>query len=92
MKNFKLFFFKIFLVTAVAAFSVSCEDGEDGLNGTDGIDGQNDVDGQDGEDGEDFVIEPTIFADKSPTPPLVALKPQFNYVEAYSLISTPETI
>ena len=95
MKTFKLFFFKMLLLVVVGSYIISCEDGEDGLNGIDGQDGQDGqdgVDGQDGEDGQDFVIEETIFADKSPTPPLVAMTPQFNYVKAYSLISSPDVI
>lgn len=34
----------------------------------------------------------TMFANKSGLAPLVALKPQFNFVEAYSLISTTDVI
>lgn len=34
----------------------------------------------------------TIFEDKSGTPPLVAMAPQFNFVKAYSLISTPDQV
>lgn len=82
----------ILCILALSAFSISCEDGEDGQDGTDGIDGVDGQDGQDGEDGDDLTNDPTIFENKSATKPLVALSPQFNYVEAYSLISTPDVI
>ena len=44
------------------------------------------------EDGEEFTPEVIIFEDKSDTPPLVTIAPQFNFVEAYSLISTTDVI
>ncbi len=80
---------RIFMFSMIGMILIGCEDGEDGRDGRDGVDGEN---GQDGEDGEDFTIVPTIFADKSATKPLVAMSPQFNYVQAYSLISTPDVI
>ncbi|PKV51505.1 hypothetical protein ATE84_3590 [Aquimarina sp. MAR_2010_214] len=80
---------RVFMVSVVFISFMSCEDGEDGINGTNGVDGQ---DGADGADGEDFVPSPTIFANKSSYDPLVAIAPQFNYVQAYSLITTPDVI
>lgn len=74
------------MVCTLGLTFTACEDGEDGRNGIDG------VDGQDGQDGQDFEPEPTMFSNKSSFPPLVAIDPQFNYVEAYSLISTPDVI
>lgn len=70
----------------------SPEDGKDGINGLDGQDGKDGEDGMDGEDGEDFTPSPTMFSNKSATKPLVAMSSQFSYVEAYSLISTPDVI
>ncbi len=92
MKTLKLHLTKLLMIFAVGIFLTSCEDGEDGLDGINGIDGVNGQDGQDGEDGEDFEVGTTIFSDKSATPPLVAMSSQFNYVEAYSLVSTPDVI
>src|SRR5690606_14471009 len=86
-KLLKLFLF-LFVVATTSTALVSCE-GDDGVNG---IDGQNGKDGVDGDDGEDFVPLPTMFSNKSATKPLVALAPQFNFVEAYSIISTPDVI
>ncbi len=80
---------RIFMVCAITMISISCEDGADGING---INGENGSDGVDGSDGEDFTPTPTIFANKSSFDPLVAIAPQFNYVQAYSLISTPDVI
>ena len=83
---FKILFFSLF---GVLILSCTPEDGIDGKDGIDGVDGQ---DGEDGEDGEDLISETTIFENKSGTDPLVAISPQFNYVKAYSLISTPDVI
>lgn len=69
------------VLVSVASFT-SCNV-EDGING---------VDGQAGADGNDFVPEATMFSNKSSYEPLVAIDPQFNYVKAYSLISTPDVI
>ncbi|MUU78168.1 PhoX family protein [Winogradskyella endarachnes] len=85
-KYFKLFLF-LFVVTITSVTVVSCA--EDGVNGLDGVDG---IDGEDGEDGEDLTIEPTIFENKSSLQPLVSIQPQFNYVEAYSLISSTDEL
>ncbi|XLS30719.1 hypothetical protein ACJD0Z_07785 [Flavobacteriaceae bacterium M23B6Z8] len=76
---------KVITLCLVALFSFSC-DGEDGI---DGIDGK---DGVDGKDGQDFTPNPGIFENKSSVEPLVAMDPQFNFVKAYSLISTPDVI
>uniref|UniRef100_UPI00404A4BAD hypothetical protein n=1 Tax=Flavobacterium sp. TaxID=239 RepID=UPI00404A4BAD len=89
----KLFFqFLVLLSLGVAVSACSVEDGKDGINGADGQNGQDGLNGQNGQDGQDFVPEPTMFSNKSVFEPLVALDPQFNYVKAYSLISTPDVI
>ncbi len=84
----KKLLFSLLIVLAIGTFN-ACEDGQDGINGIDGVDG---TDGQDGADGEDFTPEPTIFSNKSSFSPLVAIAPQYNFVEAYSLITTPDVI
>ncbi len=89
MKTTKKFLFSAIIALAVGFTFNACEDGKDGINGVDGVDGTN---GQNGENGQDFVPDPTIFADKSSFAPLVAISPQFNFVKAYSLISTPDVI
>ncbi len=97
MKKIKLLF-KMLLIVATVTMTTSCEDGMDGINGINGVDGQDGgdgldgEDGQDGEDGEDFTPEETMFANKSSFEPLVAIAPQFNYVKAYSLVTTPDII
>lgn len=87
------------MATATLSFtSCEVEDGIDGINGVDGadgkdgVDGANGADGADGEDGKDFTPEPTIFENKSNLDPLVAISPQFNFVKAYSLISSSDTL
>src|SRR5690606_14985748 len=87
-RKFLRFFLFLILITSNFALTISCqpEDGKDGINGVDG------KDGEDGENGGYFVPIPTMFSDKSVTKPLVAFAPQFNYVEAYSIISTPDVI
>ena len=95
MKTVNLFFTVLLFSIITGTLLTSCEDGTDGidgLNGIDGEDGEDGADGIDGEDGEDFEMGTTIFSDKSATPPLVALSSQFNFVEAYSLVSTPDVI
>ena len=92
MKTTKKLLFSALFAVAIGCTFTACEDGENGINGIDGVDGQDGQDGQDGNDGEDFVPEPTIFADKSNIPPLVAMAPQFSFVKAYSLISTSDVI
>ncbi|UII79727.1 hypothetical protein [Flagellimonas sp. CMM7] len=82
----KLLFGLIFTITIGFGFT-SC-DGEDGLDGTNGVDG---VDGQDGQDGEDF-IPAAMFENKSELEPLVAIQPQFNFVKAYSLVSSTDIL
>lgn len=82
---------KLLLIPIIGLSIVSC-DGEDGADGVNGKDGQDGVDGKDGQNGEDLVTQPTMFENKSETKPLVAMSGQFNYVEAYSLISTPDVI
>lgn len=88
MNSFSKLFLFLFAITSVSAMLVGCtgEDGQDGINGIDG------KDGMDGEDGEDLTITPTMFSNKSSYKPLVAVSPQFNYVETYSIISTPDII
>ena len=94
MNRFQKIVCQLCMLAAVTAFLTSCEteDGLDGRDGVDGINGENGLDGQDGADGEDFTVEPTIFENKSATAPLVAMSSQFNYVDVYSLISTPDVI
>lgn len=77
------------MIFAISAVTVSCEDGMDGM---DGVDGQDGMDGVDGQDGQDFTAQPTIFENKSSLEPLVAIKPQFNFVKAYSLVSSTDII
>ncbi|GLB48204.1 PhoX family protein [Neptunitalea lumnitzerae] len=88
MKISKNFTKLLFASVALAGVFVSCT-GEDGRDGINGVDGQN---GQDGQDGEDYTTEQTMFENKSSVDPLVAIAPQFNYVKAYSLISSPDMI
>ena len=88
MKNLFSFLLLIFALAIIPVTVVSC-DVEDGKDGVDGINGQ---DGMDGQDGEDFTPNPGMFSNKSATKPLVAMSPQFNYVEAYSIISTPDVV
>ncbi len=82
MKNYFRALSKLSLLL-LCVFIASCDDG---------IDGQDGVDGQDGQDGQDFVPDPTIFENKSNLEPLVALKPQFSFVEAYSLLSSSDVL
>ena len=95
MKQVKSIFLTMLFLAGTGVLFTSCddaEDGTDGTNGVDGVNGQDGADGQDGEDGDDFEMGTTLFSDKSATPPLVAMSPQFNYVQAYSLVSTPDVI
>jgi hypothetical protein len=48
--------------------------------------------GSNGQDGEDLTTSPTIFENKSDVEPLVSMSPQFNYVKAYSLVTTTDVI
>ncbi len=82
---------RIFILSVVMTIFNSCEV-EDGVDGKDGIDGIDGKDGVDGEDGDDLTKEPTIFENKSSVDPLVAIAPQFNFVKAYSLLSTPDVV
>lgn len=82
---------RIFVLSVVMTFFNSCEI-EDGLDGQDGVDGVDGKDGLDGRDGQDLTVQPTIFENKSSVDPLVAIAPQFNYVKAYSLLSTPDVV
>ncbi len=91
MSTLKKLLFHVMLLMAVGAVSISC-DVEDGMDGIDGIDGEDGEDGIDGEDGEDFTPQPMMFSDKSNLAPLVAMMPQFNYVKAYSIISSSDTL
>lgn len=81
----------ILCMSITATVLQSC-DGEDGRDGIDGVDGQDGQDGLDGEDGNDFTPEATIFENKSAVEPLVAIHPQFNFVKAYSLLSSTDDI
>ncbi len=89
MNTLKKLALPVLLFSFLGLGIISCEDGKDGIDGVNGIDGQN---GENGENGEGFVPEPTMFSNKSPYNPLVAIAPQFNYVEAFSIISTPDVI
>ncbi|MDP5045435.1 MAG: hypothetical protein NWQ06_10715, partial [Leeuwenhoekiella sp.] len=79
------------MLASVGVVFMACE-GEDGLDGIDGVDGADGTDGVDGNDGSDFTPEPGMFTDKSNLAPLVAMMPQFNYVKAYSLLSSSDTL
>lgn len=94
MKKLFSFLMLTFVLTIIPISVISCdiEDGKDGINGVDGQDGADGADGINGMDGQDFTPEPGMFSDKSPIKPLIAMSPQFNYVETYSLISTPDVI
>ena len=92
MKTLQSIFLTILLIVFASTCMTSCQDIEDGMDGQDGLNGLDGTDGEDGQDGQDFEMGTTIFSDKSPTKPLVAMSPQFNYVEAYSLVSTPDII
>ncbi len=76
----------------ISLWSCNPEDGIDGIDGIDGVDGVDGIDGEDGKDGEDLTIMPGMFENKSALEPLVAIQPQFNFVKAYSLISTRDTL
>ncbi|MDC6364562.1 MULTISPECIES: hypothetical protein [Flavobacteriaceae] len=89
--NLKKLLFGLMLSSIVSFSLISC-DGEDGRDGIDGVDGTNGADGADGEDGEDLTDNPTIFENKSSLEPLVALTSQFNFVKAYSLISSTDEL
>jgi len=94
MKTTTKLVFQFMVLAALGLSLIACE-GEDGRDGINGVDGENGLDGAngiDGTDGQDFIPEPTIFSNKSSYAPLVAIAPQFNYVSAYSLISTPDLI
>ncbi|MGO4911680.1 hypothetical protein [Leeuwenhoekiella sp. W20_SRS_FM14] len=79
------------MLASVGVVFMACE-GEDGLDGIDGVDGADGTDGVDGNDGSDFTPDPGMFSDKSNLAPLVAMMPQFNYVKAYSLLSSSDTL
>lgn len=91
MKTLKKLFTFCSIILTIGLITYSCqpEDGIDGINGVDGLDG---VDGSDGQDGQDFTPSTTMFENKSNLAPLVSLSSQFNYVEAYSLISSSDTL
>lgn len=91
MKNLQKLLLKLFVLSLAFTLFYSCE-AEDGFDGKDGVDGTDGKDGVDGTDGEDLTKDPTIFENKSSIDPLVAITPQFNFVKAYSLISTPDMI
>ncbi len=77
---------------AVGIQSCSPEDGMDGRDGINGVDGRDGVDGQDGQDGQDLTLSETMFENKSSLEPLVAIQPQFNFVKAYSLLSSTDVL
>ena len=82
---------KAFVFSLMGASIISC-DPEDGMDGTKGIDGIDGINGQDGKDGEDYTPELTMFEDKSNLKPLVAMDPQFNFVDAFSLVSSSDVL
>ncbi|KQC29213.1 hypothetical protein [Flagellimonas eckloniae] len=86
--NLKKLLFGLIFTIAIGFGFTGC-DGEDGLDGTNGVDG---VNGQDGQDGEDFIPAATMFENKSELEPLVAIQPQFNFVKAYSLVSSTDIL
>ena len=86
--SLKKLFYSVVIVCALSTAFYSC-DGEDGRDGIDGVDGQ---DGADGMDGQDFTPSGTIFENKSNLEPLIAIQPQFNFVKAYSLISSSDVL
>jgi hypothetical protein len=88
MKTLKKIMMSVFMLSFMGLTVISC-DPEDGIDGIDGVDGQ---DGADGEDGEDLTVGATLFENKSSLEPLVAIQSQFNYVEAYSLISSSDEL
>lgn len=94
MKKSKSLLFKTLLLTCIGVAVISCdpEDGIDGRDGIDGVDGSDGADGVNGEDGKDLIASEIMFENKSNLAPLVAMMPQFNYVEAYSLISSSDTL
>ncbi|MFI8379068.1 hypothetical protein [Leeuwenhoekiella sp. NPDC079379] len=79
------------MLASVGVLFMACE-GEDGLDGIDGVDGADGTDGVDGNDGGDFTPDPGMFSNKSNLEPLVAMMPQFNYVKAYSMLSSSDTL
>ena len=79
------------MLASVSVVFMACE-GEDGLDGIDGVDGVDGEDGTNGEDGGDFTPDPGMFSNKSNLEPLVAMMPQFNYVKAYSMLSSTDTL
>lgn len=88
---FRKLLFKTLFASLLSLSIVGCE-GEDGVDGRDGINGVDGINGQDGQDGKDYEPEQTMFENKSETEPLVVMMPQFNYVKAYSVVSTPDII
>lgn len=81
---------KLSSLAMIAALAISCgEDGLDGVNGKDGLNGNN---GANGVDGKDLITEATMFENKSNLTPLVAMDAQFNFVEAYSVISSSDVL
>lgn len=86
MKKTKLSLIALLTLSIGVTTFVGCSDGADGINGVNGIDGIAGV------NGEDLIAETTIFENKSNLSPLVAMRPQFNFVEAYSLISSSDVL
>ncbi|TVZ08200.1 hypothetical protein JM80_0684 [Cellulophaga sp. RHA_52] len=82
---------KALVFSLLGASIIGCNP-EDGMDGTDGKDGIDGINGQDGEDGEDYTPPASIFENKSNMKPLVAIDGQFNFVEAYSLVSSSDVL
>ena len=94
MKNFKKTVLSLLTMAVVAFGLIGCE-GEDGMDGVDGVDGAQGPQGPQGpagEDGDDLVMSQSMFENKSNLDPLVSISSQFNFVKAYSLISTTDTL
>lgn len=88
MKRFRRVAFLMSCLLFASALLMNCE----GPEGDPGPTGPAGADGQDGQDGDDLTNPPTIFENKSDVEPLVALSPQFNFVKAYSLLSTTDLV
>ncbi len=91
MKTLKKLFTYCSIILTMGIITYSCQP-EDGISGINGVDGKDGKDGIDGQDGQDFTPSTTMFENKSNLEPLISLTSQFNYVKAYSLISSSDTL
>ncbi|MDG2281210.1 MAG: hypothetical protein P8L42_11335 [Flavicella sp.] len=90
MRISKMSILRTLTIAFFAVASVACT--EDAINGNDGAVGAAGADGADGADGKDLINTPTMFENKSDLKPLIAMDPQFNFVESYSLISSSDLL